>query len=108
MKTLQTKRVILSKEKPGALRLKVVVIRLREPKMEEKPATWRLRMDKSTAGPAENGVSERGGYKVQPVPAPPEKSPEVRSVKETGRSLKEMLLRRGKALSRAPRCMGKK
>jgi hypothetical protein len=106
MNTLLTKSVSWSNENPGALRLNVVVIRLMEPSIEENPATCRLRIERSTAGPAEKGVSERGGYRVQPVPAPPENRPEVYSVRDTGSNLKDMLLSLGNALSSAPRWIG--
>jgi hypothetical protein len=50
--------------------LKIVTIILIEPRIEEAPAKCILRIAKSTDGPAWPLIPLKGGYKVQPVPAP--------------------------------------
>ncbi len=46
---------------PGARMLKIVVMKLIEPRIEEAPARWSDRMAKSTAGPGWPVVDDSGG-----------------------------------------------
>ena len=46
-----TKSGILCMVMPGARMLKIVVMKLMEPRMEDAPARWSARMAKSIAGP---------------------------------------------------------
>lgn len=60
-------------------------------------------MVRSTEAPAWARLLAKGGYTVQPVPAPASTKEEERSnKKEGGRSQKLMLFIRGKAISGAP------
>jgi len=54
---------------PGARILRIVVMKLIAPKIDEKPAAKRPMMIKSKAGPGEPLV-ESGGYMTQPPPKP--------------------------------------
>lgn len=81
----------------------IVVIKLMAPRIEEIPAKWREKMVRSTDAPAWARLPARGGYTVQPVPAPASTPEEARrSRKEGGRSQKLMLFIRGNAMSGAP------
>lgn len=54
-------------------------------------------------------MEAKGGYTVQPVPAPPSIVAEkTRKKKETGNNQKLTLFKRGKAISGAPTYIGKK
>src|ERR1700739_1621856 len=60
---------ILCRYMPGARMLKMVVMKLMAPRIEEAPARWIERMAKSTAGPGWPDV-DSGAYMVQPAPTP--------------------------------------
>jgi hypothetical protein len=77
MKTLQTNSGSFSKVIPGDRIFIIVVIILIAPIRDEKPARCRLYMERSTDTPIWKGVSDYGGYTVQPVPAPPAYRPVV-------------------------------
>lgn len=65
-------------------------------------------MAKSTEGPAWAMFLDRGGYTVQPVPAPFSTAAEdSRSRRDGGKSQNLMLLSRGKAISGAPNMRGR-
>lgn len=101
--TDQTNRGVRSHVIPTDRILIIVVIKLTAPKMEDAPAKWRLKIDKSTEAPAWAIPADKGGYTVHPVPAPLSTSPPVkRRIKEGGRSQNLMLFIRGKAISGAP------
>ena len=55
---------------PGALILKIVVIKLIAPNIEDAPAICKLKIAKSTDPPECAWIELKGGYTVQPVPAP--------------------------------------
>ncbi len=105
--TAQTKSGILCSVIPGARMLKMVVMKLMAPRIEDAPARWIDKIAKSMEGPGVPLV-ESGAYKVQPpatplVPGGPGMNKEVTSsVKAAATSQKEMLFRRGKAMSGAP------
>ena len=64
----------------------IVVIKLISPKIEETPAKCREKMVRSTEAPAWARLPARGGYTVQPVPAPASTVDDARSSrKERGR-----------------------
>src|ERR1700757_60853 len=98
---------ILCSVMPGARMLKMVVMKLMAPRIEEAPARWIDRMAKSTAGPGWPEV-DSGAYNVQPAPTPlapgsPSKKEDIKSsAKEAGSSQNEMLFMRGNAMSGAP------
>lgn len=84
-----------------------VEIKLTAPRMDEAPARCREKIARSTEGPACAIFLERGGYTVQPVPAPfSTAADESRSNKDGGNSQNLMLLRRGNAMSGAPNISG--
>src|SRR5262245_58693206 len=102
--TDQTNSGILCSVMPGARMLKMVVMKLIAPRIEDAPARCSARMAKSTEGP---GVPllESGAYMVQPpatplVPGGPGTNSETtRSTKAAATSQNEMLFKRGKAMS---------
>ena len=63
---------------PFGRMFRMVTIMLIEPRIEEAPARCILRMARSTDGPAWPLMPDRGGYMVQPVPAPSRKVEESR------------------------------
>lgn len=81
----------------------IVVMKFTAPKIEEAPARCRLKMERSTEAPACAIPADKGGYTVQPVPAPLSTIPPVKSkIKEGGKSQNLILFIRGKAISGAP------
>src|ERR1700760_4670030 len=98
---------ILCKVMPGARMLKIVVMKLMAPRIDEAPAMCSARIAKSTAGPGWPEV-DSGAYMVQPAPTPFEPgSPSTKvemmsSANEAGSSQNEMLFMRGNAMSGAP------
>jgi hypothetical protein len=89
---------------PGALILKTVVIKLIDPIKEAAPAKCKLKIAQSTPMPS---TADKGGYTVQPVPAPPSNKVEVISKnKDGGINQKLKLFNRGNAISGAPIKMG--
>src|SRR6476661_10731150 len=106
-RTDQANSGILCMVMPGARMLKMVVMKLMAPRIEDAPARWIDRIAKSTAGPGWPEV-DSGAYNVQPVPtplAPGSPSTKVDSssnAKEAGSIQNEMLFMRGNAMSVAP------
>ena len=100
-RTLQTKRGIRSKVNPSPRIFTMVVMKLTEPRILLTPAICNEKILRSTAPPGWP-TTDRGGYTVQPVPAPLSTRPEVNmSIKAGGRSQKLILFNRGKAISGA-------
>jgi len=88
--------------------LMTVEIKFTAPRMEDAPAKCSEKIAKSTEGPAWAIFLARGGYTVQPVPAPFSTAAEDRRrIREGGRSQNLMLLSRGKAMSGAPSIRGR-
>ena len=94
---------------PGARMLKMVVMKLMAPRIEEAPARCSDRITKSIAGPGWPVLDESGGYMTQPPPKPfmPGRAFDdaceiISSRNEEGSSQNEMLFMRGKAMSGAP------
>lgn len=107
IKTDHTKRGMESKVTEAERMFIIVVIKLMAPRMEEAPAKCNLKIAKSTEKPEWNRLPARGGYTVQPVPAPiPAKAEADRRVKDGGSSQKLILFIRGKAISCAPIIIG--
>lgn len=73
------------------------------------PAKCRLKIARSTDPPEWLWIPDRGGYTVQPVPAPCSTSELASSkINDGGNSQKLMLFNRGNAISGAPICTGTK
>jgi len=84
-----------------------VVIKLIAPKIDDAPARCREKMAMSTEGPAWAMFLAKGGYTVQPVPAPFSTAADLTSrIRAGGRSQKLRLFIRGKAMSGAPSIRG--
>lgn len=99
----QTNKGVWYWDSAGGFMLIIVVIKLMAPKMEEIPARWREKITKSTEAPGWEKFPARGGYTVQPVPAPASTTADaINSRKEGGRSQKLILFKRGNAMSGAP------
>lgn len=106
--TAHTNRGIRSNRNPLQRMLITVVIKLIAPRIEDAPAKCREKMARSTEGPACARFLDRGGYTVQPVPAPFSTAAEdTRRIREGGRSQNLMLLSRGNAISGAPSIRGR-
>ena len=105
--TDQTNKGMLCIVIPGARIFKMVVIKLAAPKIEDAPAKCKLKIAKSTEGPEWACALARGGYTVQPVPAPDSTIDENnRKINAGGKSQKLILFKRGKAISGAPIIIG--
>lgn len=105
--TDQTKRGIRSKDILAARILAIVVIKLMAPRIDLAPARCKEKMERSTLAPEWERFLDKGGYTVQPVPAPLSVNiPRLRRVSEGGRSQNLMLFIRGKAISGAPSIKG--
>lgn len=90
-------------EVAGGFILIIVVMKLIAPRIEDTPAKCSEKMVRSTEAPAWARLPARGGYTVQPVPAPASTPDEARRRrKDGGRSQKLILFIRGKAMSGAP------
>lgn len=101
--TDQTNKLRRSKLIPGDRILKIVVIKFTAPKIEDIPAKCSEKIARSTEAPPCPTGPLKGGYTVQPVPAPPSTNLEQRSkMKDGGRSQKLILFIRGKLMSGAP------
>ena len=108
MKTLQTNNGRRSKVKVSARMLITVDIKLIAPRIEEAPARWREKIERSTEAPECAMLLDKGGQTVHPVPAPASTSdPLIKSIRAGGKSQNLMLLSRGKAMSGAPNISGK-
>jgi hypothetical protein len=101
--TDHTNKGVRSHDIPGVRILIIVVIKLIAPRIDDAPAKWRLKIDRSTEAPAWAMPLDKGGYTVHPVPAPLSTSPpDRRRIKEGGRSQNLILFIRGNAISGAP------
>lgn len=94
--TLQTKRGYFE----VTLILRIVVMKLIDPKILLIPAICREKIPRSTDMPCP--TLERGGYIVQPVPTPLSTTLELNNIKSEGGSNQKLkLFKRGKAMSGA-------
>jgi hypothetical protein len=106
MSIAQTNKFILEYVNPGALMLKIVTIKLREPSMDEIPVKCSAKIAQSTDIFGEKLV-ERGGYTVQPVPAPISvKKLSTKNITDSGSNQKLKLFSLGKAISVVPHITG--
>lgn len=79
---------------------RAVVIKLIDPRIDETPARCKEKIARSTEGPLWEIFADRGGYTVQPVPAPCSTAAEHTSrISDGGRSQNLRLFIRGKAIS---------
>ena len=86
-----------------------VLIKFIAPNNELTPARCKLKIAKSTEPPECDWIPAKGGYTVQPVPAPFSTNALNRSSNnDGGNSQNETLFNRGNAISGAPICKGKK
>lgn len=107
MKTDQTKRGIRSNDINIGRILRIVVIKLIAPRIEDTPAKWREKIVRSTVKLGWKSWLDRGGYTVQPVPAPISvKDDNNNKDKEGGSNQKLILFIRGNAISGAPIIIG--
>lgn len=102
-RTDHTKRGVWYWVIAGGFMLMMVVMKLIAPRIEDTPARCREKMVRSTEAPACARFPAKGGYTVQPVPAPASITEDaISNRKEGGSSQKLMLFRRGNAISGAP------
>jgi len=87
---------------PGKRIHNIVTIKFIAPAIDETPARCKLKIAKSTAIPLCAILPLRGGYRVQPVPTPPKTVDKIKREKAGGKSQKDRLFRRGKAISGDP------
>lgn len=107
IKTDQINRGIRSRVRSLIRIFMIVVIKLIDPRIDEIPAIWRLKIAKSTAFPLWEILLDRGGYTVQPVPTPLSiKELKINKIIAGNNNQKLILLSRGKAMSGAPIKMG--
>ena len=94
---------------PEALILTIVVIIFIDPNIELIPAICKLIITKSTAPDVCPILLDKGGYNVQPVPAPFSIKEEINNIiKEGGNNQNEILFNLGNAISGAPIITGTK
>ena len=107
--TAQTNKGNLCIKSPGALILKIVTIKLIDPKIELVPERWKLKIARSTDGPECAWIDDNGGYTVHPVPAPVSTNADKRrQISDGGNNQKLMLFILGNAISGAPIIKGTK
>jgi hypothetical protein len=107
IRTDQTNKGIRSKVIPFDRILIIVVIKFTAPKIEEIPAKCKEKIAKSTDAPACAILADKGGYTVQPVPAPFSTRLLVNSRDKEGGSIQKLILFiRGNAISGAPSIKG--
>lgn len=72
--------------------MKIVVIKLTVPRIDEIPAKCKLKMAKSTDPPEWNPILANGGYTVHPVPAPPSTKLEANNNNNEGGNNQKLML----------------
>lgn len=88
---------------PNDRKFPIVEMKFTAPRIELAPAKCSEKIAKSTEAPAWAILLERGGYTVQPVPAPLSTKDLDRSITNAGnKSQKLILFIRGNAISAAP------
>jgi len=102
-----TNNGIRSIDIPGARIFSTVVMKLIEAMIDDAPAKCSEKIARSTDPPACAAGPDRGGYTVQPVPAPLSFAAEAsRRINAGGTSQNLILFIRGKAMSGAPSIRG--
>jgi len=87
--------------------LKIVTIKLIAPNIDDAPAICKLKIAKSTEGPECACPLAKGGYTVQPVPAPVSTKLDANNnINEGGNNQKLILFNLGNAISGAPIIIG--
>jgi hypothetical protein len=77
------------------------------PNNDEIPAKCKLKITKSTEPPECALIPDKGGYTVQPVPAPDSTKEDTINKKNAGGNNQKLILfKRGKAISGAPNIKG--
>lgn len=105
--TAQTNRGTRSNRNPFHRIFITVVMKFSAPKIEEAPARWREKMAKSTLAPACAIFLDKGGQTVHPVPTPFSTAADITSkINEGGSNQKDILFKRGNAISGAPSIKG--
>jgi len=95
------------KSKPSDFILKIVVIKFKAPAIEETPAICKLKILKSTAPPECAILPLKGGYIVQPVPAPLSTKVDVNNSNIEGGNIQKLkLFNLGNAISGTPSIVG--
>ena len=85
----------------------IVTIKLTAPRIEDTPATCKLKIAKSTEPPECACMPAKGGYTVHPVPTPASTRDEDNNkINAGGNNQKLKLFNLGKAISGAPICIG--
>ncbi len=103
----QTNNGILCKVMPGVRMLKIVVIKLAAPRIDDAPARCSENIARSIDIPGVPALADNGGYIVQPTPAPPSITADSSNrINEGGNSQKLILFIRGNAMSGAPIIIG--
>jgi len=103
IKTDHTNKGNRRKYNPGQRMFKIVTIKLIAPAIEEIPAICKLKMAISTPQPEWAKTELKGGYTVQPVPTPFSTKLEPNNKKIAGgKNQKDILFKRGKAISGLP------
>jgi hypothetical protein len=94
---------------PGLLILSIVVIKFIAPNKLLIPAKCKAKIAKSTLGPLWACIPLKGGYNVQPVPAPFSiRLAKINNIKLGGNNQKLMLFNLGNAISGPPTNNGNK
>ena len=82
-------------------------MKLIAPRIDEIPATCKLKIAKSTAPPECAKIPDNGGYTVHPDPTPASTSEDDTSkIRDGGNNQKLMLFKRGNVISQAPIIIG--
>jgi hypothetical protein len=107
--TAQPNKANLCKRIPGLLIFKIVVIKFIAPNILLIPLKCKPKIAKSTLGPLCDWIPDKGGYKVQPVPAPFSIVAEKTNNSKLGtNNQKLMLFSLGNAISGPPTNNGNK
>jgi hypothetical protein len=108
MKTAHTNKGILNIVIPFTRIFKTVTIKFIEPKIDEIPAKCKLKIAHSIEPPECENIPDKGGYIVQPVPAPISTTDDHINKKNDGiNNQKLILFNLGNAISGAPIIKGK-
>lgn len=92
---------------PNLRRFPKVEIKLTAPKIEDTPARCKEKIAKSTEAPECEMLPLKGGYTVQPVPAPDSTKELIkRSIRAGIKNQNLILFNRGKAISGEPSIKG--
>jgi hypothetical protein len=107
IKTDHGKSGIRSNSIPSTRKFINVLIKLTAPSKEEIPAKCKEKIAKSTEAPLWDALPLRGGYTVQPVPAPASTIELVkRRIRAGTKNQNLILFKRGKAISGDPSIKG--